>query len=250
MPGPLNVQTLRVTEKSFLLDFLFKNLSPLKKTKTVSKEYLVAGLIHCADCSTRMNPSQSNKPKKCYYYYRCFHSLRAGKNSCAIKEVNAQRVEDFLISSLLRISRDNQFIHNLAFKLAHEIPGRSRIELSYDPVKNLETSISQVLIDFQNGLKDKSQIEKCLIIRKTIEKIAYRKESLEVVISLRDRKSPLIGQDPLMESAKMAARIREGCANLSAPAWKPNPTSSIENSGAEGQNRTAHACLFRAALYH
>ena len=102
-------------------------------------------------------------------------------------------------------------------------------------------------MDFKNGLKDKTQIEKCLILRKRIERLTYRKDSLEVLISLRDTSTVSIESGLQAVSGKMAARIREGHTNLPNPAWGP---SSTGDNGAEGQNRTAHACLFRAALYH
>ena len=230
---------------------LFEEAQNLTKTKVtkkkLNKEYLVAGLIHCSDCGSRMNPSYANKPKRRYYYYRCYRVVKEGKDCCGIREVSAERLEAFLIENLSRISRDSQYVESLAFKLAHETPGQSRIELSSEHVKNIETCVQQVLIDFKNGLKDKSQIEKCLILRKRIERINYRKDSLEVIVSLRDTSAALVGSDLQAESGKMAARIREGRTNLPNPAWTP---SSTGNNGAEGQNRTAHACLFRAALYH
>ena len=176
--------------------------------------------------------------------------MKEGKHTCNIREVNAERLEEFLIESLSRISKDSQYIQNLAFKLAHETPGYSRIELSSGHVKNIEDSVSQVLMDFKNGLNGKSQIEKCLIIRRTIEKITYKKDVLEVIISIKDKEAFSVSNGLDSRCGKMAARIRGGVPNPTAPAWRPTPTSSIKNNGAEGQNRTAHACLFRAALYH
>ncbi len=246
-----NKKTYPGQHEAIISKDLFEEAQKMTKEKVIkkklNKEYLVAGLIHCSDCGSRMNPSHANKPKRRYYYYRCYRVVKEGKHSCNIREVNAERLETLLIENLSRISKDSQYIQSLAFKLAYETPGRSRIEPSSEDVKNIEACVQQVLMDFKNGLQDKTQIEKCLILRKRIERLTYRKDSLEVLISLRDTSPVLVESNFQAESGKMAARIREGRPNLPNPAWK---LSSTGKNGAEGQNRTAHACLFRAALYH
>ncbi len=144
--------------------------------KRLYKEFILTGLVQCTDCGSSMTSSFSNKPKRRYYYYKCYKVMREGKSVCSIKEVNAEKLEAFLIENLSRIAQDRQYIENLAFKKAHESSGHSGLELRTVCSKNLTTRVSQVLMDFKKKIADAPQVEKCLIFQKTIKQINFKKE--------------------------------------------------------------------------
>jgi hypothetical protein len=83
----------------------------------------------------------------------------------------------------------------------HELSG---IELRDSVVRTLAENIKKALENFKEGLERKSAVEKCLILRKTIQSIRLSKDKLEVVVLLRDSNAVL----ELNQSGKMAARIR------------------------------------------
>ena len=168
-----------------------------------------------------MTNTYTNKKKRRYYYYKCVKVMKEGNKVCSTKEVNAERLEKFLIENLSRIAEDKQYIENLAFRITHETPGRSRLELTEVSSKNLVTRVSQVLINFKNKVEKSTQVEKCLLFQRTISRINFSKSSLEVMVSLVDTTSPLSESQNNLMAGKMAARIRRSALNPDAPACTP-----------------------------
>ena len=72
-------------------------------------------------------------------------------------------------------------------------------------------------------------LEKCLILQRTIEKISYKKDVLEVIVSLKDRTIIRVENNFFMKSRKRVMQRREGDVNPAAPACTP---SSTDNNGA------------------
>ena len=85
-------------------------------------------------------------------------------------------------------------------------------------------------------------LEKCLILQRTIEKIRYKKDVLEVIVWLKDRTIIRVENTFSMKSGKRVVQRREGDVNPAAPACTP---SLINNNGAPGRSRTAVAGLGR-----
>ena len=110
--------------------------------------------------------------------------VKEGKCACSIKEVNAEKLESFLIENLSRISQDKQYLENLVFKILRNDPQRMGFEPTEESEKMLVTRVQQVLINFKNNIQRGSQIEKCLLFQRTIERINFSKESMEVIVLL------------------------------------------------------------------
>ncbi len=201
---------------------LFEHAQSLTKEKQrkklLYKEYFVRGLLKCNECGSTMTPTFTNKKKRRYYYYKCYQVVRNGCSSCSIKEVNAEKLENFLIENLCRMAQDTQYIENLAFKISHESPHPAGFELPRESSKNLSNRISQVLIEFRNLIQKATQVEKCLIFSRTIKEIKFSKEHLEVIVFLRDMSDSAVDDFFSGQSGKLAARMCEGGANPTAPA--------------------------------
>jgi len=192
--------------------------------KRLYKEFLLTGLVKCSVCGSSMTNTYTNKKEKRYYYYKCYKVMREGRKVCSTKEVNAEKLERFLIENLGRIAQDSHYIESLTFKILHNSGGRSGLEPMEVSSKKLATRVSQVLMDFKNKIEKATQVEKCLLFERTISRINFSKESLEVIVSLKDTTSPLLnGQNGLM-GGKVAVKKREGAVNPDAPACS---TSSI-----------------------
>jgi hypothetical protein len=154
-----------------------------------------------------MTPCFTNKGSRRYFYYKCYKVVRDSK-ACSIKEVNAEKLEEFLIENLSRIAQDKQYIENLAFKIAYETPRQAGFELPTVWPQNLTTRVSEVLINFKNKIQGATQVEKCLIFERVIERINFSRASLEVIISLRDTWSPLSDcQGDLVRYLKMGSLV-------------------------------------------
>ena len=205
---------------------IFEHAQSLTKEKVrkklLYKEFFVRGLIKCGYCGSTMTPSFSNKKSRRYYYYKCYSVVRNGRTACSIKQVNAEKLENFLIENLSRIAQDRQYVESLAFKIIHESPHPAGFELPRDPSKNLSTRISQVLMDFKNKIEKATQVEKCLIFQRTIQGIKFSKDHLELILFIKDTTDSEVDDFFNGQSGKMAARIRAGAPNPCAPARRPS----------------------------
>ncbi|TES93331.1 MAG: recombinase family protein, partial [Candidatus Cloacimonadota bacterium] len=89
------------------------------------KDFLLSGLISCRECNSSMTPCYTNKKTKGktkrYYYYRCTSTFKRDWNSCNTRQVNANRLEDYVFENLERISLDFHYIDSLIFKLNHTV---------------------------------------------------------------------------------------------------------------------------------
>ena len=215
---------------------LFEAAQSLKKEKIIKrpihKNYLLKGLIKCAECGSSMTPCYTNKKIKRFYYYKCVSVIKHGPTACSIKEINLEKIEGFLIENLVRIAQDQQYIENLAFKMTHESSGHSGLELLTRSSKDLATKVQQVLINFKNSIQSCSAIEKILVVRKNIKQIKFSKEYLEVIIFIGDTENNEAFDLPDVASGWGAARMRGEHPNPCAPVC--TTSSQLQTGEANG----------------
>ena len=137
-----------------------------QKNFRVYKNFLFGGLIKCEECGSNMTSCFTNKYSKNelnrYYYYRCTSTTKFDWQSCSVKQVSAERLENFCQENLERISIDKSYIDNLVFRLNHEFEAgyRDGHELSASCSKISSESISDTLKFFINRLKTTKGIER------------------------------------------------------------------------------------------
>jgi len=154
----------------------------------VYRDFLFGGLVNCENCNFKMSPCFTNKYNKGklerYYYYRCNSTHHKDWQSCPIKQVSADRLENYILENLERISLDKEYIENLVFRLNHSqnTPRRAGYELKESCSKFSPEGVSSTLKSFISLLKNKKGIERNLLARKFIEKIIYSKEKIEIPI--------------------------------------------------------------------
>ena len=60
--------------------------------------------LKCKECGSYMTPCHTNKKNenktKRYYYYRCTKTFKRDWDGCEIRQVSANRLEDFIIENL------------------------------------------------------------------------------------------------------------------------------------------------------
>ena len=172
------------------------------------------------------NKKVSGKLKR-YYYYRCTSTLRQDWQSCSIKQVSAERLENFCLENLERISLDKNYIENLVFKLNHSsnpelknsaIPHRAGYELTQGCSKFSPETISNTLKFFLSGLAKRKGIEKNLWTRNFIEKIIYAKEYMKFSLFYRENwGNPAAENSPVGSGAAEPSRQRRARENTISP---------------------------------
>jgi len=142
------------------------------------KDYMLGGLINCTECGSKMTPSHTNKGNmKRYYYYRCTKTFKQDWHACSTRQVNADRLESFVIDNLKRISLDTNYIDSLIFKLNFE---GSRVRQGLEPIELCSETIQKNLKEFADYIEKANKIEQALIMRKYIKDILYSKESIQI----------------------------------------------------------------------
>ncbi len=156
-----------------------------KRIMRLYKDYLLAGLVRCRECGSFMTPSYTNKIKqgkiKRYYYYRCTITSKRDWNACGTKQVNANRLENYIFQNLERISLDKHYIDSLIYRLNNSNSGdRIGLELSRESSKISPEIFEQALSLFLKSLPEKRGIEKNLFAGKFIKEIIYSKDQIQI----------------------------------------------------------------------
>jgi DNA invertase Pin-like site-specific DNA recombinase len=190
------------------------------RKKPLYKEYLLSPLVKCSECGSTMTNTFTNKKKRRYYYYKCVKVTKQGKDACSIKEVNAEKLENFILENLERISKDRTYIESLAFKILRRPLPSSGNELSPESEKKLVEKVLYVLQRYASDYRSGSQLEKKLTSRRAIQKIIFAKETLEVFINIEDTRSSALGRELEGRRLFAVAGEREGTVNFDAPACR------------------------------
>jgi len=156
------------------------------KNFRVYKNFLFGGLVQCEECGSKMTSCFTNKKDneklKRYYYYRCTSTLRQDWQTCSIKQVSAERLENFCLENLERISVDKNYIENLVFRLNNDEQAghRAGYELTESCFKFSVETISNTLKFFLAGLKTTKGIERNLFAKRFLSNIFYSPESIKI----------------------------------------------------------------------
>jgi len=98
-----------IPEAMFLKAQSLRKVRVRPKTK-INHTYLLGGLLRCAECSSIMTPTytknrqRDGKSPRFTYYYRCTKTYKHDWDSCDIKSVNADKVENFILNKLKEVS--------------------------------------------------------------------------------------------------------------------------------------------------
>ena len=133
------------------------------------------------------NKHKNGKFDRRYYYYRCTSTTKFDWQSCSVKQVSAERLENFCLENLERIAIDKSYIENLVFRLNNDSQAgyRNGYELTDGCSKFSTENISDTLKFFLSGLKTTKGIERNLFAKRFLSNIFYSPESIKIRFILR-----------------------------------------------------------------
>ncbi len=152
------------------------------KTLRLYKDFLLSGPVTCNECGSVMTPCYTNKRKEekltRYYYYRCTKTFKMDWDSCSVRQVNADRLENYIFTNLDRISNDKIYLENLIFRLNNDPESgyRSGHELTQECSPLSSKTLQNILKIFLKSLAQQKGIERNLLIKKFI----YSKEQMQI----------------------------------------------------------------------
>ena len=102
--------------------------------------------------------------------------------ACSVKQVSAERLENFCLENLERILVDKNYIENLVFRLNHDLQTgyRAGYELTDECSKFSFETISNTLKFFLEGLKKIKGVERNLLAKRFLSNIFYSPESIKI----------------------------------------------------------------------
>jgi site-specific DNA recombinase len=190
------------------------------RTMRPYKNYTFAGLLKCKECNSCMTPCHTNKKKnkstKRYYYYRCTNTFKKDWNNCQTRQINSNRLDQYILDNLERISLDRQYLESLCFSLNHgrasgriglpqnfEKPPVFRpsgdhvgLELSGDTPTISAEIVAQTLALGVKSLSESRGIGRNILAKKYIESIKYCKESIQINLFYPEKISPAEKEKP------------------------------------------------------
>ena len=162
------------------------------------RTFPLLGLLECGECHSTMTPHYVQKVKRGrrerYFYYRCTCTLKQGWDACSIRQVNANKLEDYLFGNLQRIALDRQFLENLAFRLNFETEAESSkkpaesggkgyregFELSPSSPRYTAETLGDTLGTFVKTLPTQKGIEKNLWAKKFIQRVIFSRARIQI----------------------------------------------------------------------
>ncbi|MCM8782453.1 MAG: recombinase family protein [Candidatus Omnitrophica bacterium] len=247
--------------KPIISDELFnlaqgRHKEKIKKLR-LNKSFLLAGLLSCQECGSAMTPSFSTKKsKKRYYYYRCTKTFKRDWDSCNTREINANRLERFIIENLKRISLDTAYLESLIFKLNFEHSGdRSGLELKPYKVENLV----EMLKEFAQKIDTQDKIEHILLVRRTIKDIKYSPSTIQINLYYKPQnlvgnnlnniacgrvRAPAGDSDFLPVSKNFGLTLKSKPSSLNHQGWLPREDSNLGPGGYKNPDITIRLGLY------
>ncbi|MEM4228043.1 MAG: recombinase family protein [Candidatus Caldarchaeum sp.] len=134
-----------IPEAMFLKVQSLRRIQIRPETK-IKRPFLLRGLLKCQECGSVMTPSytlkQEKKGRRYIYYYRCTKTCKHDWQSCSIKYVNANRIEEFITKKLTDISKDESTIEKLVRRINQD--EEQRLSPLREKEKHLQARIDEI----------------------------------------------------------------------------------------------------------
>ncbi|MFC2061027.1 recombinase family protein [Elusimicrobiota bacterium] len=177
--------------QAIITESVFNKVQPMfskkRKIYRTYKNHLLGGLIQCSECGSLMTSSHVNKHSKGkmkhYYYYRCTKTYKNSWDSCSTKQINADKLEGFILNRFSDIVVDDFYINSLVRVHRGEILDsgyQKRLELLGESPDFPEKLLKKTLENIVKILSSPGGKERNLNLRKFISAIEYSKEKIKI----------------------------------------------------------------------
>jgi site-specific DNA recombinase len=104
--------------------------------------FLLKGLARCTACNAPLIPSVTRKGSRTYRYYVCGGAMKKGYRTCPCPQINAQKLEDVIVSQIRVIGQDRE-LQRETVRQVREIRAAKRPALLGEQ-KRLRTRLEKV----------------------------------------------------------------------------------------------------------
>ncbi|WP_082674912.1 recombinase family protein [Christensenella hongkongensis] len=139
------------------------------------RQYLLSGIIECASCGAKyVGHTSTNSRGYQSRYYTCGNKYRT--RTCKAKNINADKLEEFVIMNLKAFFRDADF-SDVAHEVAQQVNGASP-DLTAE-----KCELAEISKQISNGLKAVLAGMDVPELKTEIDKLRTRKSELEDILS-------------------------------------------------------------------
>lgn len=98
-----------------MTQYFLKENAPIKiKTKRLSSQAALAGIIRCGHCNCSMRPTRSKRWGRTYNYYSCARDLDRGESICPVKSVPAGDIEKLVCDQVFQVVMSPEVISGVS----------------------------------------------------------------------------------------------------------------------------------------
>ena len=146
----------------------------------------------------------TNGNLKRYFYYRCISTLIKDWNNCPVKQVNADKLEQFVVENLERIDKDYSYVENMVFRLNYDIKtgNRKGFELSDSEFMFSAEGIKNTIRNVLTIAKEGKRTERNFLIRKFLRGIEYSPEEIALHLNYFSSSAEKQENLPVLESGR------------------------------------------------
>ena len=169
-----------IDEKLF---FALNEMEPRREHGRISKTdriYLLKGLVRCAQHKCKMTPYWVKKKDKLFHYYQCTKYSQYKKLKCKVKNINADKLETYVVERLSEVARDKNMFHDFVDQVNLDL--ESRKEPQKKELSEVNERISELKGQLENYLDLAGQKGKKVVtelFQKRLEKLDHQINELE-----------------------------------------------------------------------
>jgi site-specific DNA recombinase len=155
------------------------------KRAASGSDYLLTGLIRCPSCGSAMLGTRAHGKTRIYRYYSCYRRTRYDSTACGGHRVDADAIEDAVISALAGFYRRQHHLIADAVTKAQEQHAadhdswRGELAATDRELAKTSAAIDRYLAAFENGTLDPEDLaDRLARLKGTSRQLAARRDEL------------------------------------------------------------------------
>jgi site-specific DNA recombinase len=155
------------------------------KRAASGSDYLLTGLIRCPSCGSAMLGTRAHGKTRIYRYYSCYRRTRYDSTACGGQRVDADAIEDAVISALAGFYRHQHHLIADAVTKAQEQHAadhdsrRGELAATDRELARTSAAIDRYLAAFENGTLDPEDLaDRIARLKGTSRQLAARRDEL------------------------------------------------------------------------
>jgi len=143
--------------------------------KVLGSEYLLSGLLRCAQCGATLYGKSAKSGK--YHYYECARRIQSGPGACQSKAINAQKLDAIVLEKTSEVLLEPANIQLLTGQVNSELGDHDqviedRLKILEAEIKTRRAQVERLLDALENGAQASTLI---------VGRLAARKDELRLL---------------------------------------------------------------------